>query len=501
VSLEPSVAQRVLELLRQAARPMSAAELYELTGKSFQHINGTLRALAREGQILQEGNRGSLHYLLNPEASPRARRQPGVSTAFLIGEDDVKHAVKLHLEAQGYTVTTMPGSQHGIDIQATRGDEAIHLEAKGEGASDAHQQNNFTYAVGELIINHREGVQEGFALPDNPKNRGLVARLPEDVCKLGKLVVYWVQREAGGFRVSEVQPLHRIAVGLPPDRSLPYLSYGLFKPGEFGFASIDKFLAATPSKVPIEGGLWTRDGLPLLKLGQGSTEGFRLDFRPEDAEAAYSVIGAFEPRSQYRWATMPIDGQQANVLVGHQLEQGAMEFEEQRWTYRTDPVFLYVPAVIKRGLQDDGSSDFLDYSMSQEIWPRLFRLEMHYLLLWTLLERFISLRSGPLLEPGEKVRRLGEYGEFRDAFEKRVPTVDGRTGKILIYDSRGSGKARLTPGDSARSAKYYYLVRNNVAHRGKGAWNDGEIVRCSLRELHAITVDMLVAVGIEPETE
>jgi hypothetical protein len=477
---------------------MSAAELSEHTGKSFQHINGTLRALAREGQIVQEGNRGSFHYLLNPEARPRARRQPGVSTAFLIGEDDVKHAVKLHLEAQGYAVTTAPGSQHGIDIQATRGDEAIHLEAKGEGASDAHQQNNFTYAVGELIINHHEGVQEGFALPDNPKNRRLVARLPEEVCKLGQLVVYWVQREAGGFRVSEVQPLYRVAVGLPPDRSLPYVAYGLFKPDELGFISIDKFLAVPPSIVQIEGGLWTRDGLPLLKLGEGSTEGFRLDFRPEDAEAAYSVIGAFEPRSQYRWATMPIDGQLANVVVGHQLQEGAMEFEEERWSYRTDPVLLYVPAVIGRGLQDDGSSHFLD--MSQEIWPRLFRLEMHYLLLWTLLERFISLRSGPLLAPGEKVRRLGEYPEFRAAFEKRVPTVEGRTGKIVIYDSRGSGRARLTPGDSAGSAKYYYLVRSNVAHRGKGAWNDGEIVRCSLRELHAITVDMLEAVGIDPET-
>jgi len=478
---------------------MTAGELAEASGRSFQHVNGTLRALAREGQILREGGQGGYKYLLNPKAMPRTRRLPGASTEFLIGEDDVKRAVKLYLEARAYHVTVMPGSQHGTDIQATRDGEAIHLEAKGEAASDAHQQNNFTTAVGELILNHLENVKEGFALPDNTQYRGLVRRLPDEVCKLGQLVVYWVRRRDGEVRVSEVQVLHRIAVGPPADPSLPYITYGLFKPGEFGFSAIEESLATRPDKVVIDGALWTRDGLPLLKLGSGETQGFRLEFRPEAADVAYSIIGEREPHSQYRWATIEQGGQPGNVLVGYQPEHGGLELEEHSWTYRSDPVFVHLPAVIKRCLDDDDTGEFL--AMSPDEWHRLFRLEMHYLLLWTLLERFVSLRSGPLLEPGEKVRRLAEYAEFQQAFHKFVPAVEGRTGKVAVYDSRGFGHARLTAGDPTRSARYYYLVRSNVAHRGKGAWNDGEIVRCSLRELYEITAYMLRAVGIPAPDE
>jgi len=44
----------------------------------------------------------------------------------------------------------------------------------------------------------------------------------------------------------------------------------------------------------------------------------------------------------------------------------------------------------------------------------------------------------------------------------------------------------LEPHDPSSAVLYYYQVRNNLSHRGKGAWVDGEIIRASLQELKAI---------------
>jgi hypothetical protein len=290
-------------------------------------------------------------------------------------------------------------------------------------------------------------------------------------------------------------------IGVPSDTSLPYVAYGLFKPNEFAFLQIEEFLATAAVPVVLDGSLRTRDGLPLLELGSGRTEGFRLVFRSDVADQAYAAIGAFEPDSHYSWQKTEVGGTMANVLVGRRLDHGSIELDESSWTYRTDPVLHYVPKVVAKGLRDDGA-EFVSAPSESFDWERLFRLEMHYVLLWTLLERFVALRSGPLLEPGQKLTRLGTYPEFQAAFRRRLTTIEGRRGAAVIYDSRDPAKKeRLDPSDAGRSVKYYYLVRSNVAHRGKGAWKDGEIVRCSLEELLDITVDMLRAIGIEPRMD
>jgi hypothetical protein len=69
-----------------------------------------------------------------------------------------------------------------------------------------------------------------------------------------------------------------------------------------------------------------------------------------------------------------------------------------------------------------------------------------------------------------------------------------------VYDSRDPSKYGTLVRDNPRKClDYYYYVRSNLSHRGKGAFNDGEIVRCSLLELHSIVRDVFRNEGIEAD--
>ena len=123
---------------------------------------------------------------------------------------------------------------------------------------------------------------------------------------------------------------------------------------------------------------------------------------------------------------------------------------------------------------------------------------MAYLFLWTIIERYASLSYGPALKPEQKVEEFGE----EHAFEQALKRVVIRKSKKPLYDSQDPemDAAYLDPASSASSVKYYRRVRNNLTHRGKGAWNDCEIVRCSLLELQEIVRLVLVKrMGLEME--
>ncbi len=153
---------------------------------------------------------------------------------------------------------------------------------------------------------------------------------------------------------------------------------------------------------------------------------------------------------------------------------------------RLDPVLATGLSVVKEVSDRDAREEFASAPPDKFDWPRLFRLQMAYLFLWTTIERYAALRYGPALEPMQKVNKFGEDATFGRAL-KRVVTRTGR-----IYDSRNpKNHASLDPERPVNSARYYYYVRSNLSHRGKGAWNDGEIVRRSLLELQEIVRHVL----------
>ena len=58
---------------------------------------------------------------------------------------------------------------------------------------------------------------------------------------------------------------------LPSDTSLPFFSYGLFKPGQLGFLGLGNFVESVELDVNLSGILKERDGLPLLFRSRQAT--------------------------------------------------------------------------------------------------------------------------------------------------------------------------------------------------------------------------------------
>src|SRR5207244_8683211 len=128
------------------------------------------------------------------------RPKPMANPTGLLTEDEVKQAVKEHLEQQGYEVTVAWAKVRGIDIDARKDDSRVVIEAKGAVALQPQQVNYFLGALGELIQRMDDPeASYGLALPDNPQYRGLVSRLP----KLAKgrlgLAVYFGRRDGDGL--------------------------------------------------------------------------------------------------------------------------------------------------------------------------------------------------------------------------------------------------------------------------------------------------------------
>jgi len=92
-------------------------------------------------------------------------------------------------------------------------------------------------------------------------------------------------------------------------------------------------------------------------------------------------------------------------------------------------------------------------------------------------------------------RVAGDDGAGRDVKRQPAPGKRERCRGALFVAQRialgesKSPKFRLRwrcVHDPSSAVLYYYQVRNNLSHRGKGAWVDGEIIRASLQELKAI---------------
>lgn len=283
----------------------------------------------------------------------------------------------------------------------------------------------------------------------------------------------------------EVTPSCEVGIGPPGDLTLPYFAYGAFKPDEPAYHLIREFVIGKPLPAEVRGCLLVRDGLPLLDPEAGDkVSGYVITFRPDERGNAYGAIGRFEPKGHYRWQVVSttVGRSSANCLVGRKLGSGRpSKYEGNSWTFRNDPVFTQGLRSVAEAVDRYAQTEFASSPPGSFDWQRFFQLQMAYLLLWAAIERFASLSVGPGLSPLDKIKRISQDPDFGRSLKEIV------TRSEKVSDARDPEDVyRLNPGDPARSIKYYYQVRNNLSHRGKGAWADGEIVRLSLRELSAV---------------
>jgi gamma-glutamylcyclotransferase (GGCT)/AIG2-like uncharacterized protein YtfP len=269
------------------------------------------------------------------------------------------------------------------------------------------------------------------------------------------------------------------------DRSKPLFVYGFLRPGELAYHQIGGYVAhAEPASV--SGEALERDGL-LILAAEGNDEVFGdlLRFEPQQAELAYRAIDELEPRNLYRWApgTAVADGKpiEVNMLVAATAARGSHRLDYE-WSSRTDPLFTEALDEINLILEPGRP-----LSPGSEEIRAFFRYQMAYLLLWSAIERYASLRWGFGGGPVQRVKKLAREPAFVRALQEHA--APGRV--VYRADNPGASPIRLDPGDATRAIDFYYQVRSNITHRGKAAHDELSLVFGCLSELNAIFRDVL----------
>lgn len=282
-------------------------------------------------------------------------------------------------------------------------------------------------------------------------------------------------------------------LALPNNSSLPIFVYGTLMEGQPGFHQLEKF-APRVSTAQVPGLLYLRDGLPLLDLGNGGpVTGQLLAFPEETQEEALGIICQFEPPEHYEWRQVEtLNGVRANALQGRYLNRGGTESAPGScWSLDMDPVFSDALEVV-RSTANVHAGEAFPNSPEKVDWNRAFHIQMAYLLLWSVLERFSALAIGPAVNPNKRISELGRLEAVLDA----VKSLDSPVRKV--FDSR---KPNVKPyvldvrEKPEKAMGYYYAVRSNLSHRGKGAWRDAETVRLSLNELLTVMTAVLMNTG------
>lgn len=273
-------------------------------------------------------------------------------------------------------------------------------------------------------------------------------------------------------------------VGPPVDTALPFFAYGLLKPDELGFRQLESQVTIQqPGEV--RGRLRMCDGLPVLDLdGGGGVRGWVLDLNSQ----AYDAVGSFEPANLYKWGIAQIEAEpsvlRANVLLRNPeskikvRDDGGDTIDE--WSAATDPVLHYGLPAVASIARRTALKPFLPSPLSAGEWRRYFELQAGYLLACSVLERVATLELGRM-DPTARIHRFGKLDKVRLAFAYAGVTLPSGS----VASARGD--QRVTPGRNGKDfVRAAYQVRSNLAHRGKGAFAEAELVRLYLLALHNV---------------
>jgi len=262
----------------------------------------------------------------------------------------------------------------------------------------------------------------------------------------------------------------------PTNKALPFFVYGALKPGMPAFHRIQPLALEPFEPARVEGSLYVRDGLPLLILEPGMTEGYLLRWKHGSEEDGYRLVCEFEPPKHYQWAEVTLEsGIKANALVARFRNKGNPQpLFSSVWRLADDPGFGEGLPVVREATEELESATWND-------WQRFFRAQMAYLLLWSVLERLSALCFGPGEDPHKRVTSLAELPGMGELVKSHVQRAD------RVSDSRDPSQSyELNGSDAKKCFQYYYQVRSNLSHRGKGVYNEFAKVKESLSELLAI---------------
>lgn len=274
--------------------------------------------------------------------------------------------------------------------------------------------------------------------------------------------------------------VNQIPVNPPDDLNKPFFAYGIFKKGQIAYSKIENFVKTVDDAddVKIENCMMNiRDGIPLISSVENegySTRGQIIWFFDEDKEEAYKKISDTEPEDLYEWGETTVKGIKVNVLYGKNPGKGSYMYETDGGRYvdnfdgKKDLFF------------DDTFFEFLNNEKDNLDGGEydLFRLQMCYMILWSVIDRYCSLKYDSVNFKGDDIRNLSSD----PVFIKSINSVDLPTSRTPIYSSR-DGKPWKWKNSPYSRLNYYYKLRGNVVHRGKDRLTNIGILRPCFYEL------------------
>ena len=270
------------------------------------------------------------------------------------------------------------------------------------------------------------------------------------------------------------------------DSALPFFSYGFFRPGEISFLGIKDFVFSSEA-INIEGDLVLRDGVTLyIDSKNQMVDGYLITFKPEFKNEAYSFINSLEPKKLFKWQEKKVHESLFNILYGVNPGKGSDNIREANWhTVWEDPFFTSAIEVL---------NEIPNENFDPNLKP-LFKLQMKYMLLWTILERFSFLRYSLGGSSTARNRLLAEDEYFKEALLKYVNNE-----RSVHSTENPKNKTTLNASNPKKSLDYYYQVRCNITHRGKAVTKDHNMVEESFNELFQITKYILEKTKVECNT-
>lgn len=271
---------------------------------------------------------------------------------------------------------------------------------------------------------------------------------------------------------------------LPEKVNRPFVAYGIFKPGQIAYCQLKDFVDYA-TKVNIPGSLRLRDGVVLFDQRRidGPVDAFRLSFLSGLEQRAYAVISDMEPSNLFYWDSVEIDGEACNILSGKKIDRGSHEIDMQEYVdIWNDPLFNAALEVVENELlrKTNGSGDMKAF----------FKLQMSYLLLWSALERFVTLRYGFGQNLVKKIEMLACDKTFCASIGKHV-SEKNHVKVFRADDPEKTYEAR--PDKPLSTIRAYYQLRSNITHRGKSYNKDYQRLLNSAKTLLLIFRDVLAA--------
>lgn len=267
------------------------------------------------------------------------------------------------------------------------------------------------------------------------------------------------------------------------DTQLPFFSYGFFRPGEISFLGIKDFVLSA-TLLTIEGDLKLRDGVTLFKDHKNQkVDGYLITFKPGFEKKAYGFIDSLEPKKLFKWKKKCVNNISFNILYGVKSDRGSDDIREAKWrTIWDDPFFTSALEVL-----DEIPNEKFAWNLKP-----LFKLQMKYMLLWTILERFSFLRYSLGGGAAARNKLLAENEYFKEALLNIV-----KNERIVFSSENPVKKETLSASDPQQSLDYYYQVRCNITHRGKAVTKDHDMVEKSFNELFNITKNIIDKTKLE----